>query len=84
MQIERAWRWCVLRTWRDGRQAAARGRWIGRSGLEHLFCRRWRRVAATDARQGAAALLKRLRYGRLMFRRIHTIPLPRSRSWRIS
>lgn len=42
----RGWRWCVLRTIRDARLAAARGRPISRPTLERLFARRWHRLAA--------------------------------------
>ncbi len=38
---QRLWRWCVLRTLRDGRLAAQRNRPISRPNLERLFCRRW-------------------------------------------
>ncbi len=43
---ERAWRWCLLRTLRDMRLAARRGRPISRPNAERLFCRRWARATA--------------------------------------
>lgn len=41
---ERAWRWCLLRTLRDMRLAALRGRPISRSNAERLLRRRWRQI----------------------------------------
>ena len=41
---ERAWRWCLLRTLRDVRLAAYRGRSISRPNAERMLCRRWRRM----------------------------------------
>lgn len=41
----RTWRWCVARTRRDGRLAAARDRPISPRNLERLFARRWWRLS---------------------------------------
>ena len=38
---QRLWRWCVMRTLRDGRFAKAKGKWIGMRNLERLASRRW-------------------------------------------
>lgn len=46
----RAWRWCVLRTLRDGRLAQRRGRPLSRPNLERLFCRRWSRVVHSSGK----------------------------------
>ena len=43
LSLERAWRWCMLRTLRDVRLAAKRGRGISRSNARRLMQRRWRR-----------------------------------------
>ncbi len=41
---ERAWRWCVLQTWRDMKRAARGGRPISLPNAERLFSRRWWRA----------------------------------------
>jgi len=50
--MDRAWRWCVKRTLREGRRSAARGRPISRPNLERLFsrhlARRLRRRATAE------------------------------------
>lgn len=42
--LERAWRWCVLRTLRDMRLAAARGKTMSRANTRRLVWRRWQRL----------------------------------------
>jgi len=42
----RLWRWCVLRTVRDARLAAAQGRPIAARNLARRFERRWWRAVA--------------------------------------
>jgi len=43
---ERAWRWCLLRTLRDVRLAARRGRAISQTNARRLLYRRWEQVKA--------------------------------------
>jgi len=52
---DRAWRWCLLRTLRDARLAAHRGRPISRPNLERLFYRRWWRASASVSAFAAVA-----------------------------
>ncbi len=51
---ERAWRWCVLRTVRDVRLAARRGRVISRPNARRLVLRRWGRVIRSVRTDGAS------------------------------
>lgn len=67
---ERAWRWCVLRTIRDGRLAVARGQWVSRRNLERLFCRRWWNMAVSlpGAEIAPNAARRRAGWGRTWIR----------------
>jgi hypothetical protein len=56
LSAERAWRWCVLQTWRDMTRAARGGRPISLPNAERLFCRRWWRVAAAGTAGAAGPL----------------------------
>lgn len=42
----RLWRWCVMVTLRQARQAVRRGRWVSRPNLERVATRRWWRLSA--------------------------------------
>ena len=64
----RAWRWCVLRTLRDARLAAARGRPMSQRNAERLFRRRWQRAAVRFPRLTAVGQ-RRVAWGRQMVRR---------------
>jgi|GEM_PF-1177121 len=46
---ERAWRWCVMRTMRDMRMAARRGRPMSLPNALRLLRRRWGRIAKRQA-----------------------------------
>jgi len=66
--VDRAWRWCIVRTLRDLRLSIRRGRPISRPNLERLFCRRWHR-ATPHARESSSQRLDR---GRRMIRRLYS------------
>ncbi len=69
LDVERAWRWCVHRTIRDARLAAARGRSISRPNLERLFARRWARLMEGLPAMDAGRELVLMDLGRLTIRR---------------
>jgi len=48
---QRLWRWCVVRTLRDGRLIRRRGQWVGGRNLERMFARRWHDIASNELAQ---------------------------------
>lgn len=45
LSADRAWRWCVLQTLREARQADQRGRPVASHHLARLFARRWNELS---------------------------------------
>ena len=64
LSADRAWRWCVLRTVRDGRLARCRGRPVARHQLGRLFARRWHFVGEVIGGVDEGWFFERMRWGR--------------------
>jgi predicted transcriptional regulator len=70
LSAERAWRWCVLRTLRDAKQAKSKGRPIATHHLARLFARRWHQMSDQLGEFDRNKYLRTLRLGRYLLGKV--------------